>query len=108
MGSTTSLRAKRDFETVYSGGRRRRANGVTVYVRAREDAASPARLGLAVPSSIGGAVERNRMKRRLRAAFRACEATGVDVIVRPSGGATRLSFQELVTEFCRAVRRTVG
>jgi ribonuclease P protein component len=40
-----------------------------LYAFSREDGSRQSRLGLAVPRAIGGAVERNRIKRRLRAAW---------------------------------------
>ena len=54
------------------------------------------RLGLAVPSSVGGAVVRNRIKRRLRAAFVAADLPpGVQVVIRPRAEAATMTFQEL-------------
>lgn len=56
----------------------------------------PSRLGLAVPARSGGAVQRNRIKRRIRAAFReAAPATGVEVVVRARPEASHVKFQEM-------------
>ena len=53
-------------------------------------------MGLIVSRRVGGAVARNRVKRRLRAAFRsAWQEPGVDVVVRAEPATLRLSFQEL-------------
>jgi len=41
-----------------------------LYWFAREDGGEGARIGLAVPKSVGPAVARNKMKRRLRELFR--------------------------------------
>ncbi len=70
-------------------------------VASRADADSPGRLGLAVPARVGGAVGRNRIKRRLRAAFRAAGPTGVDVLVRAEATAQTAPFQELEEMFRR-------
>jgi ribonuclease P protein component len=64
------LSRSRDFDAVYRQGRAVSTRYLTLYTFTRvEDAAEAPRLGLAVSRQIGGAVERNRVKRRLRAAF---------------------------------------
>ena len=65
------LSRSRDFEAVYRKGRSFATRYLVVYAFPREDAAvaAEARLGLAVSRKVGGAVARNRLKRRLRAAF---------------------------------------
>lgn len=67
------LSRSRDFDTVYRHGRSVSTRYLVLYWFAREaDApADGARLGLAVPKSVGPAVVRNKMKRRLRELFRA-------------------------------------
>ena len=65
------LSRSRDFDAVYRKGRSVSTRYLVVYAFPREedaDADGP-RLGLAVSRKIGGAVVRNRLKRRLRAAF---------------------------------------
>jgi ribonuclease P protein component len=67
------LSRSRDFETVYRHGRSVSTRYLVLYWFPREDdedAAAP-RLGLAVPRAVGGAVVRNRIKRRLRELWRA-------------------------------------
>jgi ribonuclease P protein component len=65
------LSRSRDFDAVYRKGRSVSTRYVTLHVFPREDDphGSP-RLGLAVPKTVGSAVERNRVKRRLREAWR--------------------------------------
>jgi ribonuclease P protein component len=69
------LSRSRDFDAVYRHGRSVSTRFLVLYWFPREggtDAvAEEPRLGLAVPKAVGTAVVRNRMKRRLRAAFRA-------------------------------------
>jgi ribonuclease P protein component len=66
------LSRSRDFDAVYRHGRSVSTRFLVLYWFAREDpAADGARLGLAVPKAVGTAVVRNKMKRRLREAFRA-------------------------------------
>ena len=64
------LSRSRDFDAVYRQGRSVSTRFLVLYWFAREDGEGP-RLGLAVPKAVGPAVVRNKMKRRLREAFRA-------------------------------------
>jgi ribonuclease P protein component len=64
------LSRSRDFDTVYRHGRSTATRYLVLYSFPREDANGEGpRLGLAVSRKLGGAVERNRLKRQLRAAF---------------------------------------
>ena len=66
------LSRSRDFDAVYRHGRSVSTRYLTLYWFARDDGAEAegaARLGLAVPKSVGSAVVRNKMKRRLRELF---------------------------------------
>ena len=65
------LSRSRDFDAVYRKGRSVSTRYLTVYTfprEASEDLEGP-RVGLAVSRKVGGAVARNRLKRRLRAAW---------------------------------------
>ena len=64
------LSRSRDFDAVYRHGRSVSTRYLVLYWFAREGSVEGARLGLAVPKSIGPAVVRNKMKRRLREHFR--------------------------------------
>jgi len=59
-----------EFERVYREGRSHASRHLVVYAfpRAEGDGSEP-RLGVSVGRRVGGAVERNRMKRLLREAF---------------------------------------
>ena len=63
------LSRSRDFDAVYRHGRSVSTRFLVLYWFPRDDDGPP-RLGLAVPRKIGGAVVRNRIKRRLREAWR--------------------------------------
>jgi ribonuclease P protein component len=64
------LSRSRDFDAVYRKGRSVSTRFLVLYSFPRvEDPEGGPRLGLAVSRQLGGAVERNRLKRRLRAAF---------------------------------------
>ena len=65
------LSRSRDFDAVYRKGRSVSTRYLTVYTFPREepeDLEGP-RVGLAVSRKVGGAVARNRLKRRLRSAW---------------------------------------
>ena len=58
-----------EFERVYREGRSHASRHLVVYAFPRPDDGSEPRLGVSVGRKLGGAVERNRMKRLLREAF---------------------------------------
>jgi ribonuclease P protein component len=64
------LSRSRDFDAVYRRGTSASARYVVLHWFPREDEDGPARLGLAVPRSVGSAVVRNKVKRLLREAWR--------------------------------------
>jgi ribonuclease P protein component len=87
------LSRSRDFDAVYRKGRSASTRYVVVYVFPREESESvepgEARLGLAVSKKVGGAVARNRLKRRLRAALdelAGAAAPGHDYVVAARPG----------------------
>ena len=67
------LSRSRDFDAVYRQGRSVSTRFLVLYSFPREDAegagALDARFGIAISRKVGGAVVRNRLKRRLRVAF---------------------------------------
>jgi ribonuclease P protein component len=63
------LSRSRDFDLVYRQGRSTSTRHLVLHWFAREDGSEPPRLGLAVPRSVGPAVTRNGVKRKLRAAW---------------------------------------
>jgi ribonuclease P protein component len=64
------LSRSRDFEAVYRHGRATATRYLVLHTFPREEADGEGpRLGLAVSRQLGGAVDRNRLKRQLRAAF---------------------------------------
>ena len=58
-----------EFDRVYRRGRSRGNRWIVLHAFPREGAGDGPRLGLSVGRKVGGAVERNRVKRVLREAF---------------------------------------
>ena len=58
-----------DFERVYREGRSHASRHLVVYAFPRPEDDGDPRLGVSVGRKLGGAVDRNRMKRLLREAF---------------------------------------
>jgi len=101
-----------DFERVYKLGRRHFSASMTVFYWQRPDvagvkpaAASGLRIGFTVGRALGGAVQRNRMKRRLREAVRLtrpAQAVSADVVINPKKSLLTVDFAEVVNEVSRA------
>ena len=89
-----------EFERVYRQGRSFGNRYLVLHAFPRADAGelgSDARLGLSVSRKVGGAVERNLVKRLLREAFAALGAelpAGVDVVVVARPDARELAERE--------------
>jgi ribonuclease P protein component len=89
-----------DFERVYKFGRRHFATHITLFYLSREGGKG-LRVGFTVGRNLGGAVERNFMKRRLREAVRLqarFEAGSFDVVINPKKSLLNADFAELRNE----------
>jgi ribonuclease P protein component len=105
-----------DFDRVYKLGRRHFSPHMTVFYLRRAVDALPetalpgksSRVGFTVGRVLGGAVERNRIKRRLREAVRQRRlvlkgAGAVDVVINPKRSVLTLEFSVLLEEVGRAL-----
>jgi ribonuclease P protein component len=113
-----SLRLLRhaDFERVYKAGRRHFSSTLTVFFlgRAGESGSQPGpgtkvapglRVGFTVGRALGNAVQRNRIKRRLREAVRLSGppvALCADVVINPKKTLLRVEFEDVRSEIGRA------
>ena len=70
----------------------------------RPNGLSMTRLGITAPTKLGGAVLRNRVKRRVREAFRLNRLAipvGWDIVVNPREAMATVEFSKLVQELLR-------
>jgi ribonuclease P protein component len=98
-----------DFDRVYRKGHSRANRHLVLYAFPRSAGGDP-RLGLSVGRKVGGAVERNRVKRLLREAFASVvgelpEGHDFVLVARPEAG--RLARDEGEAGFERALRDLV-
>jgi len=114
LAATHRLRRRSDFAATVRGGRRAARGAVVVHLNQTpvpaEPAASPAplRAGFVVSKAVGGAVERNRVKRRLRHLVRARIDTlppGAMLVVRALPVAAERSYAELGADLDGALAR---
>jgi ribonuclease P protein component len=70
---TSRLLTKRHFDRVFREGRKVVRNGLVAWIAPAPAGTPDSRLGLSVGRRVGGAVQRNRVKRVLREAFRTRE-----------------------------------
>lgn len=96
------LLKRAEFRRVYDEGQRR--NGSYFAVFYRPNGLEETRLGITVPARVGKAVLRNRVKRRLREAFRLNRdqfSQGWDIVMNPREAAGRVPFKSLEKEMMR-------
>lgn len=101
-----------DFERVYKQGKRHFSASMTVfYLQRARAAAGPKevapglRIGFTVGRALGGAVQRNRMKRRLREAVRLTRPSSgasADVVINPKKVLLSTDFQAVLNEVRQA------
>ncbi|MXX49058.1 MAG: ribonuclease P protein component [Chloroflexi bacterium] len=113
MPAEQRLRRKSDFDAVFREGIRASQGPLALRARARGQMAEeqPCRFGFAVSSRLGGAVQRNRIRRRLRESVRQLNLTGdcagLDVVVIARQGAVEADFHQLDATLRSLVRRSL-
>jgi ribonuclease P protein component len=109
--SVLRLRKHADYQRVYASGRKHFAKQMSFFyslrpAERRSDTAGP-RIGLTVGKVIGKAVERNRIKRRMRECIRRSAGlihAPVDVILHPRKVVMDLEFAKLEREVAQVFR----
>ena len=99
------LRRRKDFVAAYRQGVTQ-GNRLLV-VRVRPNDADVTRFGFVTGKVVGGAVTRNLVKRRLRAAALAARTKpGIDIVVGARKTAATATYRELERAFVALLRRT--
>jgi ribonuclease P protein component len=99
------LLRRSEFDAVYREGRRRSSRHFTILFRA--NGLERSRLGISVKRELGGAVKRNRIRRRVREIFRLhCTEipAGWDLVVHPRSAVATAEFRALEEEFLSSFR----
>jgi ribonuclease P protein component len=109
---TARLLRHADFERVYKQGRRHFSASFTVFywprpaeTRTGASATQGLRVGFTVGRALGGAVQRNRMKRRLREAVRVTTppvGVAADVVINPKKSLLTADFAAVQKEVTKA------
>ncbi|MFC5953971.1 ribonuclease P protein component [Streptomyces sp. NPDC005774] len=112
------LRLREDFATAVRRGRRAGRRHLVVHLRsgvtdphASGENAAPTRAGFVVSKAVGGAVVRNKVKRRLRHLMRdrvALLPPGSLVVVRALPGAGDADHAQLAQDLDAALQRLLG
>ncbi len=96
-----------EFDRVYREGRRLTLPDMAVFWRAREAPEGASRVGFTAPRALGGAVVRNRIRRRVRAVVQQ-QLRGlrpaVDLVINPRRSAQAAEFAALVRQIEEAFR----
>lgn len=120
MATSTQQRLRKhpDYQRVYKAGRKQWARQIAYFSSLRESGSITAsrsetagpRIGLTVPKALGKAVDRNRIKRRLREIVRKALPvlghTPVDIVLHPKRSVIDADFAGLEREV-RQIFKTV-
>ncbi|MCU1316250.1 MAG: rnpA [Candidatus Acidoferrum typicum] len=94
-----------EFAAVYRAGKRRSSSHFTVFFRANELPQS--RFGFSIKKALGGAVVRNRIRRRLREVVRCHRLeipAGWDIVIHPKSSVARAPFAALTADLLRLLK----
>ena len=96
---------KAEFDAVYRNGKRRSSSHFTVFLKANDLPQS--RFGFSIKRALGGAVVRNRMRRRLREMVRLHReeiSAGWDFVIHPKANVASAEFAALAKDLVRLLK----
>ena len=96
------LARRGDFDAVYRAGKRRSSTHFTVFFRANHLPQS--RFGFSIKKALGGAVVRNRIRRRVREIVRCHRGeitAGWDIVIHPKSSVARAEFVALEADLLK-------
>ena len=105
MKKTATIKENRTFQRIYKRGRSALTPFLVLYCRPNNLGHN--RLGVTVSTKLGGAVVRNRARRRLREVYRLAQGDlvqGFDIIAVARGRAVDGPYDRLTKAFYRACR----
>lgn len=103
----STLTSSRDIRAVYAARLGVHGRGMSLYIRSRADH-EPGRAAVVAGRQVGGAVQRNRAKRRLRAVLRVEGVpAGCDLVVAAKSDAVAVPYAALLQEFVRLRSRAL-
>jgi len=108
MRHTVSLKQNYEFRSLYARGKNTAGVYLAMYARRNRRFRNVTRLGVSVSSKLGGAVVRNRVRRRIKEAYRLCEdhfVSGVDIVVVARSRAIGADFSAIGAELLKLGRR---
>jgi ribonuclease P protein component len=94
-----------EFDAVYRAGKRRSSSHFTVFFRANQLPVS--RFGFSIKKALGGAVVRNRIRRRIREIVRCHRMeipAGWDIVIHPKSGVAGAGFGGLTVDLVRLMK----
>jgi ribonuclease P protein component len=95
-----------EYDAVYREGRRRSSREFTVFLR--PNGLGHSRFGWSIKKALGGAVRRNRIRRRLREIVRLHRqeiSPGWDIVIHPRSSAATADFPALAGELWKLLPR---
>lgn len=96
---------KADFDAVYRHGKRRSSSHFTVFSKANGQPQS--RFGFSIKRALGGAVLRNRMRRRIREVIRLHRqeiSAGWDIVIHPKPSVAAAPWSVLTAELLKLLK----